>query len=54
MSARENGEKYVTDSANISYSYCLFSRILQQFEILWMLTDQCEDCFHFQSTVHII
>ena len=32
----------------------IFFRILQQFEILWIHTDQCEDCFHYQSTVHNI
>ena len=68
MSATKNGDecpsvppslplcrpRYLTDSAHISYSYCYFFRILQQFEILWMHTDQCEDCFHYQSTVHNI
>ena len=46
--------RYSTDSAQISYSCCKFSRILEQFEILWIHTDQCEDCFHYQSTVHNI
>ena len=66
MSATKHGEKcpsvppssplcrprYLTDSVHITYSCCQFSRILQQFEILWMHTDQCEDCFQYQSTVH--
>ena len=68
MSATKNGDecpsvlstlplcrpRYLTNSAHISYSYCYFFRILQQFEILWMHTDQYEDCFRYQSTVHNI
>ena len=46
--------QYLTDSAHISYSYCKFSGISLHFEILWIHTDPCEDCFHYHSTGHNI